>query len=179
MSEPEIQYWDSMLFIYLITNSRPERTKAVEHLWSRALEGKAEIRMSYLGLSEVRPKQEFRDAYDDITKRFLEADWPFFKWSAVTRAIAREARDLTLDYPLLCNPDAIHVATALQAEADVFFTFDGLKDKALRRTRGLLGMNPIRGLPIIAPTADYGEEKLPLFEASGIEAPARVPLHGK
>jgi len=159
----EVQYWDSGLFINLITNKDPAKVSAITEMWRSAQRGNAIIAVSNFVLVEVRPKQGFEKDYQQVVSEMLEASWPFVHWYAVSREIALEARKLAVDHPRLTPPDTIHLATALQAEASVFLTYDGLhENKHNRRTKDLLaydgkiGKEGMAALRIEVPRHGYG-----------------------
>lgn len=158
----EKQYWDSGLWINLITNREPAKVRAIRALWQAAARGDAEIILSTFILTEVRPKPGFEAGYEDVVEQLLEADWPFIRWYAVSRQVAIAARDIASHHPGLTPPDTIHIATALYAEANVFFTFDGDHGdkKKLRRTRDLLYYNNLIGTPPLRIQTPPGIEEI-------------------
>lgn len=157
----ELQYWDSGLFINLITGAHPGKVAAVREMWRDAQNGRAEIVLSNFILTEVRPKAGHEEGYKEVVEEMLEANWGFIHWRAVSRQIAVAARELAVKHPGLTPPDTIHLATALHAGAAVFLTFDGdhTDKKKLRRTRDLLYYDGLIGAPplrIEPPRVGYG-----------------------
>jgi predicted nucleic acid-binding protein len=160
----EVQYWDSVLFTSFITETLPERVQAFRQLL-RNLQmplGNYRLVLSTLVITEVRPPGTGNAAHERIVEELFDADRPYIRFYAVTRRIAALARDLVIQFSGLTNPDAIHLATAVEARADVFFTYDGARDTSRRRSGGLLRLNGQIGSPplrIVTPD----QELWPLF----------------
>jgi predicted nucleic acid-binding protein len=86
------------------------------------------IAMSTLVIAEFCPQDsnDFDKLLSDFTKR------PQIKIYAVTRELAENARELTRKYTShfhgqgqgLKGADAVHLATAIHAKTDKFFTYD-------------------------------------------------------
>jgi len=157
---PERHYWDTTswldLALELQTTPGPMRS-----LWTAVERGALEILYSALTLSEVLLKPPGQDP---------PRPWPdphpfdaMFEHQAlvlvqVDRPIGERARSLRRQFNLR-TPDAIHVACALEHNADVLVTRDQgdlLKLPPLRRRDSQL-------LPIQAPSTVIGG---PLFAAS-------------
>jgi predicted nucleic acid-binding protein len=135
-SDPEPQYWDSCLYIDLLLNKRPERVKAILEALREAREGRARIIVSTLVLAEVRPRPDYKADYKQDVEDLLESNYPYVTWYGVTLTIGRLARDIGATHPTLSPADCVHLATALEAGAKVFFTYDGEGKK--RRSKTLL-----------------------------------------
>ena len=161
-----IQCWDSCLFIAFLTGE-PKRAQIVRELLKRAKAGSLTIAISELVVAEVRPaRPSHSSAERKVIEDLLGADHPFMRFFAVTHQIARLARDIGSQQPSLTVPDTVHIATALVAKADVFYTFDGDHEKKARRSGDLLRWDKTFGAPplrIEAPAIDFG----PLFTSEG------------
>jgi len=117
-------YWDSCNFISLISEDEVARADVCQHILEDAENGSVEIVTSTLTIAEViKPKgstiltlqqEEF------ISSFFLHE---YILTYDVTRAIAESARKLSREHKLR-PPDAIHLATALAAEVDIFQTWN-------------------------------------------------------
>ena len=161
-NNPQVQYWDSGLFISLLTNEEPERTKIIRELLSQAEMGNISIVISNLVLAEVRPAKTPTTEDEKIVDELLEGDRPYLRFYGLTPSIAKLSRKIGAGFSRITVPDAIHLATAITAKADVFFTYDGKKERKTNRSKGLLqydGLEPY-GLAIKEPCHDLG----PLFE---------------
>src|SRR5215208_8114038 len=146
----EIHYWDAMVFSSFITEQDPDRVAAFTRLLANLTIRTAHYRLvlSTFIITEVRPPPDTRNPHHETSVRGLfHADRPYIRFYAVTMRIAERARDLAVQYPTLTNPDAIHLATALEAGADVFYTYDGPKDNKRRRSGNLLYLNERIGSP--------------------------------
>jgi len=160
-SEPEVQYWDSCLFIDLLLNRRPERVKAILEALGEVRAGRARIVLSNFTICEVRPHSDHQPDYQKDVEELLEGNYGYISWYGLTPTIARRARDIGARHPELTPADCVHLATALEAGATVFFTYDG-EGKPRRRFRKLLtydnklqkdGGHPLR---ILTPSINKG-----------------------
>ena len=117
-----IQYWDSCLFIALLTGRELEHVKIIRELYEQAQKGTIQIVASNFVLAEVWPgkKATTRDA--QIVDELLESHDSPVQFYGVTPHIAREARKIGAAFSSITVPDAIHLATAITAQADVFLT---------------------------------------------------------
>jgi predicted nucleic acid-binding protein len=167
-----LQYWDSCLFINFLTRQDQEKADTVAALIERARRETFRILVSTLVIAEVRPSDEYSQASREIVEEIFATNRPYIQFAAPTRSIATRARELGAENRQLTVPDCIHLATAMELEADVFFTWDGDRDNVLRRSRGLLRFDRQLGnppLPIQVPTFSYG----PLFDQTS--GPAQSP----
>ncbi len=166
-STVEVQYWDSCLFICLLVNNEPTKVKIITDLVRQAEAGGLRIVISNLVLAEVRPSTGYDNVHQLTVENLLEANRPYVQPFAVTRSIANLSREVGANFPKLTVPDSIHIATALVAKADVFYTYDGAKDNTRRRSGDLLRYDGQiidssgRPLSIKAPVVTVG----PLFDS--------------
>lgn len=117
-------YWDSCNFISLISEDEATRADVCQHILEDAENGSVEIVISTLTIAEViRPKGAVIltiDQEESISSFFLHK---YILTYDVTRAIAESARKLSRQHRLKPR-DAIHLATALEADVDVFQTWN-------------------------------------------------------
>jgi predicted nucleic acid-binding protein len=138
--KPAIQYWDSNLFIdYLMdAGAAPSsRSEVFERLINDAERGLIRVALSFIVLAEVRPKRRSGASVRKI-ELLLESDRPYFEWFSVTRVIGTRARRIGAAYNLEVA-DSVHIATAIEAKAEAFLTYDG--KHAGKKDDGLLAMN--------------------------------------
>lgn len=123
-SSNQRRYWDSCNWISLIAEDEVERANTCQRVLEDAATGKTVIITSSLTLAEViRAKGEplLPESDERAIIRFFEQ--PYVLVHDVTRAVAERSRRLSRAYRL--KPvDAIHLATALIANADVFETWN-------------------------------------------------------
>ena len=120
----ERRYWDSNCFLAWL-QSEAGRVEKCQDVLALAERGEVEIVTSVFTLTEVlrlRPRDalpsERRIAVEGLFNR------PSIRTMMLTRRLAEEARDLVWDHGITPK-DAVHVASALSAKADVLNTFDG------------------------------------------------------
>jgi predicted nucleic acid-binding protein len=145
----EIQYWDAVLFTSFLTETIPERVDSFRQLLRQVEMRLAHARAvaSTLVIAEVRPYDTDNPAHKQLVEDLFDADRPYLQFFAVSRRVAMLARQLATQYDGLTNPDAIHLATALIAGADVFLTYDGARDNKNRRSGKLLRLDGQLGSP--------------------------------
>jgi predicted nucleic acid-binding protein len=118
--------WDSVAFVGWLGQEADKR-EACESVVRAAERGELEIVASALALAEAinvkhgHPRLS-ADQAGKISGFFRQ---PYIVVVNVDRAIAEQARQLSWDHPKLDPKDAIHVATALRANALHLDTFDG------------------------------------------------------
>jgi predicted nucleic acid-binding protein len=125
----ERQYWDSCLFIDFIadrTATGSARSKLFIALVSEARAGRSLVLLSNAVLAEIRPKKARNGTHRKILEDLLEVNRPFVQFFGLTRKIALRARDEGAKHSLSVI-DSIHIATAIEGNADVLFTYDGYK----------------------------------------------------
>ena len=128
-------YWDASTWIKLISNLQSQQATEdrwhCERLFEEALNGDHQILTSTMSIVEVlRAETEQGVSPPSIppeVKDRIEAlfDEPYIVLIPLDPARAQEARDLRWTFPWLRSADAVHVASAVYAKADVLFTFDG------------------------------------------------------
>ncbi|MNS34787.1 tRNA(fMet)-specific endonuclease VapC [compost metagenome] len=164
MAKVERFYWDACAWLGLL-NEEASKHRELRIIWDRARRGECTIWTSTLSMVEVfkkrcekgdpKPLSEENDiAINDL---FLE---PHVVLINLTPRISTRARKLLRQHPQLKKaPDAVHLASALDANCDRMHTYDGddllhLSEKELCRDG--------RPLPISLPDASTDG---PLFSA--------------
>ena len=118
------RYWDSCNWISLIAEDEVERADICERILKDAAGGNGTIITSAFTLAEVIKKKGepvLSESDELIIIRFFEQR--YLVVHDVTRAVAGQARGLSRRYGLK-PPDAVHLATALLANADFFETWN-------------------------------------------------------
>lgn len=120
------RYWDSCNFLSLIAEDEASRADVCQHILDDAInpQGGTVIITSALTLAEVIK----RKGHPQLTEEDEATIVNFFRHPDilihdVTRFVAENARKLSRAHGLKPN-DAIHLATALMANADVFETWN-------------------------------------------------------
>lgn len=115
---------DSMVFVYHFEGNK-EFGQAAGRLLRAAEEGRCRLVCSVLALLEVlvAPKRRGQEDLCRIYREMFEA-FPHLSMLPVDTGIAETASDLRAAHTLR-TPDAIHLATALQAGAAAFVSQDG------------------------------------------------------
>ena len=148
-------YWDSCVFIALISNlmtsQATDRRWHCQRFFDDAINGRIEIVTSVITIAEVvraeavpgtptNPvPQVIRQKIEDL---FNE---PYLQLVHVDTARAAEARDLTWQFPQIKYPDSMHLACARYAQVDARHTYDGEgKQTGLLSFDGQIGNPPIR-----------------------------------
>lgn len=134
----ERRYWDSDCFLGWL-QEEPGKVDKCGDVLALCERGRVEIVASTLAIAEVlmlRPK----DALPKERRAKVESHFArkYIHTMAVTRRIAESGRDLVWDHGV-APKDAVHVASALSAKADVLNTFDG----SLIAKSGLIGNPPL------------------------------------
>jgi len=135
------------------------RYEAIEQIITFARKGECQIWTSTISIAEVYKSSAAGAAAvasDDMIDALFEQG--YVQMVSADFIIAKEARKLLRAHPSLKKPfDAIHLATAVRHNCDVFHTFDGVNllglDQKVNRTDGVK-------LTISIPVVDNG----PLFE---------------
>ena len=162
-TEPEVQYWDSCMFISVLTGRDAKRTGTIRTLLEHEKKGLIKIAISTFVIAEVRPDEtnpNLDNKQFQMAAELLESD-RLDRW-ALTPHIAQEAARIGKQFPKLLPGDCVHIATAIAATAAVLFTFDGLGKR--RRPSDMIAHSEKIGNPplkICEPFIPAG----PLFEA--------------
>ena len=119
----ERRYWDSNCFLGWL-QAEDGKIEPCRQVLNVAAKGELEIITSALTLAEVLHIRGRAPIPADRRQQVVA----FFKHSyivimSITRRIAEDSRDLVWDHGIEPK-DALHVATAISAKADVFNTFD-------------------------------------------------------
>lgn len=178
MSDWKIQYWDSPLFLVYVSGRDQPKIAIINGLLDLYDKNSVEIVISTYVIAEVRSIPE-DDSPTSTGNQGLEAvstvtftpeemervqklfESPQLDYRVLTPRIASHAAEIGNRFPRLLPPDCVHIATALEANADVLFTWDGAGRR--RRPGDMLrydGM--IDGLRIMQPFVPMG----PLFDPS-------------
>jgi len=170
MSDWRAQYWDSTLFLSYLDPLQPERVRVMRELLRAREQGTIEIVISTLVIAEVRSlptpgapatlgaeheveTQPLDPVHEDTLKRFFSSDQ--LDYRPLTVRIARRAADIGDRFPRLLPADCVHIATALEAEVDVLFTYDGAGRR--RRPEDMIRYDGrIEGLRIHEPFVPMG-----------------------
>ena len=123
------------------------------------------IIISNVVLAEVRPKPEYDVKRLGRINELFDADRPYIRFYGVSRSIANSARELGLKHGITVL-DAIHVATALEAEVSSLFTWDGDRDIGAKTKRSdLLKYNGLIGNPALSITTPSTTFDRPMDDA--------------
>jgi predicted nucleic acid-binding protein len=142
MSDKPRVYWDSCIFIHAFKKT-PAHFNTILDIEKQAKAGSLEIFVSALVIAEVVNHKPPGQAMTDGDIRYIRNYFrnKFIKIVPVDRPIATRAADIVRNNGLK-PPDAVHVATALRTECDVFYTYDGDGNQP-----GLLQHNQKIGVP--------------------------------
>lgn len=156
------QYWDSAMFISFVTKQATDegckRVEIIKELLGLHEQQKIEIIVSTMVMAESRPDSE-GGVYDPASANIVD---DLFNSTDIllyglTPQIATLAREIGEKYPAITPTDAVHIATAIFAKADVLFTFDGAgkrrRPKHMITNSGRIGTPPLK---ISAPFVDLG-----------------------
>lgn len=178
MLEWQRQYWDSSLFISYLAGTETERVEVIQGLLEQHERSGIEIVISSFAIAEVRriPLEGATTPADNegavetvayhpdhmrrVRDLFNSLD---LEIRVLTPRIAERAAEIGDMFPRLLPPDCVHIATAIEAGADVLFTYDGETQR--RRRPGAMLRYDQRigdGLRIMVPFVPTG----PLFDPS-------------
>ena len=123
-------YWDSCVFIDRIQRT-PGRISILEEITNAAESNEIEIITSNFTIAEVCKLDAILVPLVADQSLLIERyfDNEFIKLRQVTKAIASHAAELVRNTLGLKPPDAVHIATAIQAKVAVFQTYDGTAGK--------------------------------------------------
>jgi predicted nucleic acid-binding protein len=167
MAEPGRVYFDSCIFIELLQQSNQKRFDACEDLRRRAERKEIIIVTSAITITEVNKLPEADGLPEEHSKQILD----FFEHSYIAvrpavRQTTEYAHELTRTHKL-APMDAIHVATAIQSNAAVLYTYDGAKR---RGRKGLIRHSLNIGVPPLSIEAPPDPLKGTLFDPKYIES---------
>jgi predicted nucleic acid-binding protein len=172
----QVQVWDSSVFITLFEGRDQERVDVIRTLlrrWDRGLQ----IVVSTMAIAEVR---RIRLPGAEGPGPGHEDEVVAVPWNEDARALVRDlfasdqlivrpvlahiadlAADIGNEYPALMPTDCIHIATALDIQADVLFTYDGAtmgrrRIDAMLRYDGRIGLPPLAIREPFDPWPDLG-----------------------
>lgn len=120
INQPISRYWDSCNFLSLIAEDEVARADICQHILEDAEAHKTSIITSAFTIAEVihpKGKSILTVAQESIIANFFLHEYVLIH--DVTRAVAEDARKLSREHGLKPS-DAIHLATALRADAAVF-----------------------------------------------------------
>lgn len=144
MPEPLLRrYWDSSVFLDWI-KEEPGHADTCDKIIADAQAGKCVILTSAVTLAEVTKRRRGPLAVEPETEAKITA---FFKNDYIVvipadRVVTEHARRLIWEFPYLKARDAIHIATALIASANVIEAYDA--DFLRMGEEGKEGYPPIR-----------------------------------
>ena len=153
-------YWDSCVFIALISNLEDEESIEKRNnctaVLSQAMDGSVQILTSTVSLTEVITAEGFRKKKtpdkikDKLRDLFRE---PYITLINCDLLRAEEARELIWNHKITAL-DAIHVASAVYAKVQAMHTYDGLSQK---KRSGILSLDgKIGDPPLKIVTPNYG-----------------------
>lgn len=125
MSHPERRYWDSTVFLALI-KKEPGRVEECETILRMAERGECQLWTSAVTLAEVvRPRHKGSIALTEAEEEKIASFFanPIIHFVDFNPAMGALSRKLQWRFGLLVR-DAIHVACALGARADVIESYD-------------------------------------------------------
>ncbi|ODU68742.1 MAG: hypothetical protein ABT11_15545 [Novosphingobium sp. SCN 66-18] len=149
MAKPRRVAWDACTWIATIIQEKvplkggrvEDRAILCNHVIDMATRKQVEIATSGLSLAEVCKDEQVKREDGDVLADFFRNEYILIV--PVDRYVGTLARELMqAGHPGLRPPDAVHLATAVIADATEFHTFDSallkLDDKILRPTGGTL-----------------------------------------
>jgi predicted nucleic acid-binding protein len=145
------------MFISLLTGTHPARVAVIRQLIQQQEAAAIKIVVSTFVIAEVRPAPGLAPAQIQAMNELLGSDK--LNYYVLTETIAKRAQQIGTDFPDLMPGDCTHIATALEAHAEVLFTFDGARTGRRRPANmiarsGQVGGDPI--LKITEPDAWFG-----------------------
>jgi predicted nucleic acid-binding protein len=115
MTKARIYYWDSSVFIQLLSDQ--DGADNVQHFLDEAEQEEVVIVVSSITPVEVvklKGEKPIAKKDRDTIRRFFQKD--YFKWVDCTRRVGERAQDLIWDHPGLWPYDALHLASAIEFE---------------------------------------------------------------
>ncbi|MGD0141002.1 MAG: type II toxin-antitoxin system VapC family toxin, partial [Tepidisphaeraceae bacterium] len=117
-------YWDSCIFIHAFKRT-PSHWETIVAIEKQAKSGELDIFVSALVIAEVvnsKAHGKMNDADVRAIGRYFRNK--YIKVVPVDRPVASSAADIVRNHDLK-PPDAVHVATAIRTQCQVFYTYDG------------------------------------------------------
>jgi predicted nucleic acid-binding protein len=134
-TDPELQYWDSCMFISVLVGKDEKRMKIITTLLEQEGKGLIKIAVSTFLTAEVRPDDNNTGLDADQFQRIVELlESPRLDLWALTPKLGQWAQKIGKLFPRLTPGDCVHIATALEANAAVLFTFDGVGPSRRRQS---------------------------------------------
>lgn len=123
LSQSSLIALDTMVFIYHFEENQ-EHLESTTAILSAVENGDLQAAVSVLALTEilVKPLKDGRKTLAEEYRKLLR-NFPNLQLLPVTAAVADRAAILRAGYNI-ATPDALHLATAIEAEADCFITHD-------------------------------------------------------
>jgi predicted nucleic acid-binding protein len=143
-NKKEIHYWDSCIFLSIITDEKRNESEkqGLLHYIDRYEKGEIILLVSSIIFTEIMPQKTGNEKME-IFKKFSRRIQIIAADQKVCE-LAGKLRDkisLPGSNRSLSTPDAIHLATAHIHKVNEFVTFDSGKND--KKTMGLLGLNSI------------------------------------
>ncbi len=168
------------MFISLLTAKEPERVRTILGLLDQHDKNGITIIVSTMVVAEVRriprpgakgpaPAEEDNVVTTPYDPKYLDQVRELFKspdldYRVPTPSIVELARDIGDQFPKLLPVDCVHIATALEAKADVLFTWDGAgvqrrRPDAMLRYDKRIGNPPLRIMEPFVPSGEMFDPK--------------------
>jgi len=139
-----IVYWDSCIFIAWLRDEQrpnPSDMDGIAYLVEEWDAGRVVIVTSPITRIEVLDSSLTPDQAATFHACFRRSTLRVDAVTLPVADLAHELRDFYAD-PRLCTPDALHLATAIAAECDTLYTFDGTNPSDKKKARKLLPLGP-------------------------------------
>jgi predicted nucleic acid-binding protein len=145
-SNKQLIYWDTGIFIAWLSSENRDlkEVNAITNMFQRFEENKILICTSIVTLVEILPSQLGYTNYKKFEDFLKRSNFQIINTDRKIGTIARDIRDYYSKNKDVLNttvtqPDAIHLATAINYGCDCFYTLDAQDKKG--RSRGLLPLN--------------------------------------
>lgn len=142
---PSKVYWDACCFIGLLQDE-PDKAAALQDLAERARAGEIQIVTSALCIAEVCKLPNTTLSPEVQAERILAFfENPFIVVRSLDRLVAERASRIVRQHPIK-PPDAIHLATGVVTQCEVFYTYDSRQNssRGLLRYNGVDWLSPMR-----------------------------------
>lgn len=180
MASPKLVYCDTPIFISYLTGADADRLRVLDEVFDMQERGLLRIVISTLVIAEARrirvPNSPglvagegehnlqclpFDGQRVELIEQMFQSD--LLEYMPLTTRIAQHAAHIGNEWPSLLPPDCIHVATAVEAGAEMLFTWDGSGAKR-RRPGKMLRYDRKIGDPPLKIVEPYPPYDHPLFE---------------